>query len=95
VGRELHGNVLLFTSGHFIQALAAKWLKVELCGDHEFWELSAASLCSLSHKNERSRSMNRYWNEIGKVNLEPEIAARPVSDRPRIERIRRTYPVNT
>jgi len=93
--RGISGNVLVFTSGHFIQVLAARWLGVGLNTDTEFSKLSTASLSSLSYRNNQSRSMNRFWNEIGQVDLEPEVRAHSLSRRRRINRIRRAHQVNT
>jgi probable phosphoglycerate mutase len=65
--RAVSGNVLLFTSGHFIRVLAARWLGVEPSINARYFMLSTASLSALGYENELSRPVIRLWNETRHV----------------------------
>jgi broad specificity phosphatase PhoE len=62
--RELNGNVLVFSSGHFLRTLAARWLGLEP-GGGRFFELGTASLSALSYENTLTRPAVKLWNETG------------------------------
>lgn len=62
--REVNGNVLVFSSGHFLRTLAARWLGLEASGGR-FFELSTASLSALSYENNLARPAVKLWNETG------------------------------
>jgi probable phosphoglycerate mutase len=61
--REIAGDVLLFSSGHFIRVLAARWLGVDLewCDSRFF--LGTASLSALGYEHNVSQPVIRLWNE--------------------------------
>jgi probable phosphoglycerate mutase len=61
--RAINGDVLVFSSGHFIRVLAARWLGLEPSINSRHFMLSTASLCALGYENERSRPVIRLWNE--------------------------------
>jgi probable phosphoglycerate mutase len=61
--RAVPGNVLLFSSGHFIRVLAARWLGLEPSVNSRYFMLSTASLSALGYENELSRPVIRLWNE--------------------------------
>jgi broad specificity phosphatase PhoE len=65
--RAMHGDVLLFTSGHFIRVLACRWLGVEPSIHSRFFMLSTASLSALGYEQDRSRPVIRLWNETRHV----------------------------
>jgi broad specificity phosphatase PhoE len=65
--RAVRGDVLLFTSGHFIRVLASRWLGVEPSIHSRFFMLSTASLSALGYEQERSRPVIRLWNETRHV----------------------------
>ena len=60
------GNVLLFSSGHFLRVLAARWSKIEPVNG-QFLMLSTASLSALSYENSLSQPAIRFWNDTHHV----------------------------
>jgi broad specificity phosphatase PhoE len=60
--RSVTGDVLLFSSGHFIRVLAACWLGVGPAGGRYFL-LSPASLSALSYEHNLSRPAVRLWDD--------------------------------
>jgi broad specificity phosphatase PhoE len=65
--RAIHGNVLLFSSGHFLRVLTARWLGLEP-GDGRYFLLSTASLGILAYEhNNLSEPVIRLWNDIRHV----------------------------
>ena len=61
--RAVNGDVLLFTSGHFIRILAARWIRLEPSANGMSFLLSTASLSALGYDNELSRPVIRLWND--------------------------------
>jgi broad specificity phosphatase PhoE len=66
----LQGDVLLFSSGHFIRVLAARWTGIEPTVHARSFMLSMASLSALGYENDLSRPVIRLWNDIQHV-VEP------------------------
>ena len=60
--RAVEGNVLLFSSGHFLRVLAARWLGLE-SGGGKFFLLSTASLSALSYEHNLSQPAIRLWDD--------------------------------
>lgn len=60
--RNVAGDVLLFSSGHFIRVLGACWLGVGPAGGR-FFLLSPASLSALSYEHNLSRPAIRLWDD--------------------------------
>jgi broad specificity phosphatase PhoE len=60
--RRLPGNVLLFSSGHFLRVLAARWVGIETFSARSFM-LSTASLSALGYENSLEHPAIRLWNE--------------------------------
>ena len=60
--RNVAGNVLLFSSGHFIRVMAGCWLGLGSNGGRYFL-LNPASLSALSYEHDLSRSAVRLWDD--------------------------------
>src|SRR5438093_3963911 len=64
---SLPGDVLLFSSGHFLRMLAARWIGIEISRAIAFM-VSPASLSALGYENSVEQPVIRLWNEIGHLN---------------------------
>jgi broad specificity phosphatase PhoE len=62
--REVNGNVLVFSSGHFLRTLAARWLGLEP-GGGKYFLLGTASLSALGYENNLAQPAIKLWNETG------------------------------
>ena len=60
--RGVAGDVLLFSSGHFLRVLAARWVGIETVGARSFM-LTTASLSALSYEHSLEQPAIRLWNE--------------------------------
>jgi broad specificity phosphatase PhoE len=67
--RAVTGNVLIFTSGHFLRVLATRWLGLEPSVNCKYFMLSTASLSALGYEHNRSRPVIRLWNETRHVEM--------------------------
>ena len=65
--RAIQGNVLLFSSGHFIRVLASRWLGLEPTANSRYFMLSTASLSALGYENDLARPVIRFWNDTRHV----------------------------
>jgi broad specificity phosphatase PhoE len=61
--RAIDGNVLLFSSGHILRALAARWLGLDP-GAGRYFLLGTASLSALGYEHDRSDPVISLWDEI-------------------------------
>src|SRR5262249_6118669 len=60
--RAISGNVLLFSSGHFLRVLGARWLGLEPSGA-KYFALSTASLSALSYEHNLKDPVVQLWND--------------------------------
>lgn len=61
--RSIAGDVLLFSSGHFIRVLTARWLALAPRTGGRYFLLNPASLSALSYEHNLSRPVIRLWND--------------------------------
>jgi len=64
--RAIAGDVPIFSSGHFLRVLAARWLGLEPAGGRYFL-LSTASLSALSYEHNLSLPAIRLWDDTRHV----------------------------
>jgi broad specificity phosphatase PhoE len=64
--RAVSGDVLVFSSGHFLRVLTARWLGLEVAAGRYFL-LGTASLSVLGYEHDRTEPVIRLWNETHQV----------------------------
>jgi broad specificity phosphatase PhoE len=62
----IKGNVLIFSSGHFLRVLAVRWLGLEPAAG-KYLMLNTASLSALSYEHELSHPAIQFWNDTRHV----------------------------
>jgi broad specificity phosphatase PhoE len=65
--RAVGGDVLLFSSGHFIRVLAARWIGIKPTVSARSFMLTTASLSALGYEQDLSRPVIRLWNDTQHV----------------------------
>jgi probable phosphoglycerate mutase len=65
--RTVTGDVLLFSSGHFIRVLAARWIGLEPTVNSMSFLLSTASLSAVGYEHDLCRPVIRLWNDTHHV----------------------------
>jgi probable phosphoglycerate mutase len=76
--RAIDDNVLVFSHGHFLRVLAARWLGLP-AGNAQYFLLSTAALSILGYDHARDEPAIRLWNENRHVVQEP---AEPSAESP-------------
>ena len=61
--QAIGGDVLLFSSGHFLRMFAARWLGLEPDAGRYF-VLGTASLSEMGYEHDRSEPVIRLWDEM-------------------------------
>jgi broad specificity phosphatase PhoE len=61
--RNVADDALVFSSGHFIRVLAARWLGLSPESGGRYFLLNPASLSALSYEHNLSRPVIRLWND--------------------------------
>jgi broad specificity phosphatase PhoE len=81
--RAIGGDVLLFSSGHFLRVFAARWLGLDP-GAGRYFLLGTASLSVVGYEHDRSEPAIRLWDE-----MPHERRIIPAQERGRREKARR------
>jgi broad specificity phosphatase PhoE len=61
--RAAEGTSLVFSSGHFLRILAARWLGEDASAGRHF-VLGTAALCTLGYDHDRTEPVIRLWNQL-------------------------------
>ena len=64
--RAVDGDVLVFSSGHFLRVFAARWCGVEPSSGRYFF-LGTATLSTLGYEHNRQEPVIRLWNDARHV----------------------------
>jgi probable phosphoglycerate mutase len=64
--RALQGDVLVFSSGHILRVIAARWCGLDLAAGRFFY-LSTAALSILGYEHDKNEPVLRLWNDTRHV----------------------------
>ncbi len=62
--RSINGNVLIFSSSHFLRVLTARWLGLDPAGGRVF-VLDTGTVSILGYEHNKAEPVVRLWNEGG------------------------------
>ncbi|MFL5243940.1 MAG: histidine phosphatase family protein [Gemmataceae bacterium] len=62
--RSVNGNVLIFSSSHFLRVLTARWLGLDPAGGR-FFVLNTGTISILGYEHDAKEPVVRLWNESG------------------------------
>jgi len=65
--RAVQGNVVIFSSGHFIRVLTARWIGLEPSVHSMSFLLSTASLSAVGYEHDLAKPVIRLWNDTHHV----------------------------
>ena len=65
--RTVQGTVLIFSSGHFIRVLTARWIGLEPSVHSMSFLLSTASLSAVGYDHDLAKPVIRLWNDTHHV----------------------------
>jgi len=66
--RAVQGNALLFSSGHILRVLGARWLGLAP-GAARYFLLRTASLSELGYEHNRAQPVIRLWDDAGHAGM--------------------------
>jgi probable phosphoglycerate mutase len=64
--RSAPGDVILFSSGHFLRVLAAAWLNLDVVAG-QYWILGTTSLSALGYEHDATEPTIRLWNDMSHI----------------------------
>jgi broad specificity phosphatase PhoE len=77
--RGFQGNVLLFSSGHFIRVIADRWLGQDPGYVGRYVLLSTASLSAVGYEHNLSQPVIRFWNDDHHILKSSELVSEELS----------------
>jgi broad specificity phosphatase PhoE len=61
--RAIPGDVLVFSSGHILRAITARWLELDVTVGERFY-LATGSLSALGYDRSLAQPVVRLWNDL-------------------------------